>query len=215
MIIIEDFNIFYSNVNISYPNIHVKENEFVGLYGESGCGKTSLLEALFGINFQGGIQYGKCMINRIDLKNLDNSKYDFVSYCPQFSQNAFNPKLTVLEHIHLTIRGNNLKYDIKEIDDLMYRLGLDLPLLNHYPYMLSGGQKQRLILLLSVIKKPKILVLDEPSSALDLITLKKIAEFLVSFKDKLTIIMVAHQKVLLERVTDRLIEIEGYKSVRS
>ncbi len=93
------------------------------------------------------------MINRIDLKNLDNSKYDFVSYCPQFSQNAFNPKLTVLEHIHLTIRGNNLKYDIKEIDDLMYRLGLDLPLLNHYPYMLSGGQKQRLILLLSVIKK--------------------------------------------------------------
>ncbi len=59
------------------------------------------------------------------------------------------------------------------------------------------------------------MVLDEPSSALDLITLKKIAEFLVSFKDKLTIIMVAHQKVLLERVTDRLIEIEGYKSVRS
>ena len=215
MIIIEDFNIFYSNVNIRYPNIHVKENEFVGLYGESGCGKTSLLEALFGTNFQGEIQYGKCMINRIDLKNLDNSKYNFVSYCPQFSQNAFNPKLTVLEHIQLTIRGNNLKYDIKEIDDLMYRLGLDLNLLNYYPYMLSGGQKQRLILLLSVIKKPKILVLDEPSSALDLITLKKIVEFLVSFKDKLTIIMIAHQKVLLERVTDRLIEIEGYKSVRS
>ena len=68
-----------------------------------------------------------------------------------FSQNAFNPKLTVSDHIYLTIRGNNLNYDIKEIDDLMCRLGLirSFRLLSLYAIWRT---KQRLILLLSVIK---------------------------------------------------------------
>lgn len=215
MIIFEDFNIAYGDFNISYPDIHIRKNEFVGLYGESGCGKTSLLEALFGIDFPGRIQYSKCTINGRDLETLGTDKYNVISYCPQFSQNAFNPKLTVMEHIELTIKGNGLEYKEEGIQGLMDGLGLDSRLLASYPYMLSGGQKQRFILLLSMLKKPKILVLDEPSSALDLITLRKISEFLLSFKNQVTIIMVAHQRVLLDRLADRQIKIEGYSSVRS
>ncbi|WIV12338.1 ATP-binding cassette domain-containing protein [Proteiniborus sp. MB09-C3] len=210
MIIIENLKIFYNKIAISYPSIHIKDNEFVGLYGKSGCGKTSLLEALFGLDFQGDLKYDKCTINNMDIKEIDSRKYDYISYCPQFSQNAFNPKLSVLEHIHLTLKGNGLKYNEREIANLMERLELDPILLKYYPYMLSGGQKQRLILLISILKRPKLLILDEPSSAIDLITLKKIVEFLTSFKGKLTIIMVAHQKVLLEKVTDRIIMLEGY-----
>ncbi len=210
MIIIENLKIYYNKKAISYPDIHIEDNEFVGLFGKSGCGKTSLLEALFGLDFQGELKYDKCTINNVDIKEIGSNKYDYISYCPQFSQNAFNPKLSVLEHIHLTLKGNGLKYNEGEIANLMEKLGLDPILLKYYPYMLSGGQKQRLILLISILKRPKLLILDEPSSAIDLITLRKIVEFLASFKGKLTIIMVAHQKVLLEKVTDRIIALEGY-----
>ncbi|MFA5523223.1 MAG: ATP-binding cassette domain-containing protein [Tissierellales bacterium] len=214
MIIIENLKVFYNKITISYPNIHIKGNEFVGIYGKSGCGKTSLLEALFGLDFQGELEYDKCTINNVDVKELDTRKYDYISYCPQFSQNALNPKLSVLEHIRLTLKGNGLKYNPGEIADLMDRLALDPILLDYYPYMLSGGQKQRLILLFSILKRPKLLILDEPSSAIDLITLRNIVEFLTSFRGKLTIIMVAHQKVLLEKVTDRIIVLEGYDNAK-
>lgn len=214
MITIENLKIIYNKKAISYPNIHIKRNEFVGLFGKSGCGKTSLLEALFGLDFQGELVYDKCTINDVDIKELDSSKYDYISYCPQFSQNAFNPKLSVMEHIHLTLKGNGLQYNTEEIGVLMERLALEPILLNYYPYMLSGGQKQRLILLISIFKRPKLLILDEPSSAIDLITLRKIVEFLTSYKGKLTIIMVAHQKVLLEKVTDRIIVLEEYDNAK-
>lgn len=215
MINIENLKIFYNKIAIRYPNIHIEANEFVGLFGESGCGKTSLLEALFGLDFRGDLEYDKCTINNIDIKEIGIRKYEYISYCPQFSQNAFNPKLSVLDHIHLTLKGNGLKYNAGEVADLMRRLALDPALLKHYPYMLSGGQKQRLILFLSILKKPKILILDEPSSAIDLITLRKMVEFLTSFKGKLNIIMVAHQKVLLEKVTDRIIVLEGCDNAKS
>jgi len=205
MITVENLKIIYNKKTIIYPNIHIKNNEFVGLYGKSGCGKTSLLEALFGLDFQGDLEYDKCTINDVDIKELDSRKYDYISYCPQFSQNAFNPKISVTEHIRLTLKGNGLKYNIDEVTALMERLGLNSNLLNYFPHMLSGGQKQRLILLMAVLKRPKLLVLDEPSSAIDLITLRNMVEFLTSFKGKLTIIMVAHQKVLLEKVADRII----------
>lgn len=215
MIIIENLKILYNKIAINYPNIYIEANEFVGLFGESGCGKTSLLEALFGLDFKGDLEYDKCTINDVDIKEIGSRKYDYVSYCPQFSQNAFNPKLSVLEHIHLTLKGNGLKYNPGEVADLMNRLALDPVLLKYYPYMLSGGQKQRLILLVSILKRPKILILDEPSSAIDLITLRKMVELLTSFKGKFTIIMVAHQKVLLEKVTDRIIVLEGYDNAKS
>lgn len=103
-----------------------------------------------------------------------------------------------------------MNYNEREVANLMKLLDLDSILLKYYPYMLSGGQRQRLILLFSILKRPKLLILDEPSSAIDLITLRKMIEFLSSLKGKLTIIMVAHQKALLEKVTDRIIMLEGY-----
>ena len=72
---------------------------------------------------------------------------------------------------------------------------------------LSGGQQQRMVLMLCALKNPKLMILDEPSSAIDLITLQDIVSFLEHMKGETTMLMVAHSRPLLERVADRIIDL--------
>lgn len=208
MLELKDYIITFDNKKvIKYSDIKINKNEFIGISGKSGCGKTSLLDSLFGVNFKGKVSYSKAELFNKDIFILGNEKYKYVSYSPQFSQDALNPKMTINEHIQLTLDGNNLNYNKSEINNMFKDLSLEKDLLNYYPYMLSGGQKQRIVIMLSVIKKPKILVFDEPSSAIDLITLKAIVDFMIKIKDRLTIIMVSHNYNFLIKLCDRVIEL--------
>lgn len=207
MLKLRDYKVIYPGKTIEYGNISVKENEFTGLYGSSGCGKTSLLDSIFSPNFRGNISYSEATLFNKDLSVLGVEKYIYASYCPQFSQDALNPKLTVSEHIRLTLRGNKLSCDEAEINYILDELSLGSNLLNSYPYMLSGGQKQRVVILLSVIKNPKMIVLDEPSSALDLITMTTIVKFLYKIRKNKTIMMVSHNRRLLNKLCEKIIEL--------
>ncbi len=207
MLKIRDYKIIYGSKTIKYGNISVNENEFVGLYGSSGCGKSSLLDSIFSPNFRGIVSYYEAKLFNKDLSSIGMEKYKYVSYCPQFSQDALNPKLTVSKHIHLTLKGNNLSIDETEINHMLNELSLEKNILNSYPYMLSGGQKQRVVILLGVIKNPKIIVLDEPSSALDLITMKTIVNFLYKIRKNKTIVMVSHNRGLLNKLCEKIIEL--------
>lgn len=205
MLVLEQARIEYPGLTINYPDIHIKPYEFVGITGESGCGKTSLLEALVGLDFAGMFHYQKAQLAGQDSVALGESKRRLVSYCPQFSQNALNPKLTMLQHLQLTLKGNGLAFDQALVDDLLRQLKLTDALLDRYPETLSGGQKQRFVLFLSAVKQPQLLVLDEPSSAIDLITLRALVYFLEQMRGRTTILMVAHSLPLLRRVADRLV----------
>ncbi len=209
MLVLEQACIQYPGLSIDYPDIHIKPYEFVGIAGKSGCGKTSLLEALFGINFAGTFHYAKAQLAGQDLVALGERKRRWVSYCPQFSQNALNPRLTMEQHLLLTLKGNDLPYDPVHIERLLQQLKLSTDLLGRYPSMLSGGQKQRFVLFFCAVKQPRLLVLDEPSSAIDLITLRSLVEFLSQMRGQTTVLMVAHNWALLRRVADRLILLSG------
>ena len=81
---------------------------------------------------------------------------------------------------------------------------------------LSGGQKQRIVIALAMLKKPELLFMDEPSSAIDFITLRRILEYIWSIKGTTTILMTAHQRPFLEKAVDRIVELsEGEKCWRS
>lgn len=207
MLLLNNYKIKYEDKIIEYNDIEIKNGEFIGISGTSGCGKTSLLNSLFGYKFVGEIEYSKAELLGKDIKLFGRDKYKYISYCPQCSQNALNPKLSVIEHIRFTLSSNGIRYDYKKIIRLLNELGLEESILSYYPYMLSGGQKQRIIVLLCVIKEPKLLVLDEPSSAVDIITLKIIVDFLVKIKDSYTIIIVSHDIKFLNKLCDRIINI--------
>ncbi len=202
---LKNYKISYGNKTMIYEDIEIYEGEFIGLMGTSGCGKTSLLNSLFSYKFSGKTYYDKALLFNRDLRKWQKDKYHCISYMPQFCQDALNPKITIEEQVKLTTKGNHIEYDKGEVLKVMTMLALKEDVLNKYPFQLSGGMKQRIVLLLSYIKKPRLLILDEPSSALDLITLNAIIKFLRTIENKCTIILVSHNEELLKNLCHRII----------
>ena len=190
MIEIQGLSIFYGKRKLAYPDISVKKGEAVGIAGKSGCGKTSL--SLWGME-----------------------RFEKISYIPQFAQSALNPRMKVREHIDAVLsacgrRGSG------EAEELFQKLALSEELFSRYPSTLSGGQKQRIVIALAMLKKPELLFMDEPSSAIDFITLRRILEYIWSIKGTTTILMTAHQRPFLEKAVDRIVELsEGEKCWKS
>lgn len=207
MLRLQNYQIVYPDgLTLSYADLHVPHGELTALFGRSGCGKTSLLESLCSPSFPGRVT-GRALLAGAPIPPPGPALYRRVSYCPQFSQAALNPKLTLQEHLRLVLRGNGISAEKAEVDALLTQLRLDRSLLSRRPGGLSGGQQQRMVLLLCMIKAPELLILDEPSSAIDLITLRDIVNFLQMLKGQTTILMVAHSRPLLERVADHIIEL--------
>lgn len=202
---LKNYKISYGNKTMIYEDIEIYEGEFIGLMGTSGCGKTSLLNSLFSYKFSGKTYYDKALLFNRDLRKWQKDMHHCISYMPQFCQDALNPKITIEEQVKLTTKGNDIEYDKVEVLKVMTMLALNEDVLNKYPFQLSGGMKQRIVLLLSYIKKPRLLILDEPSSALDLITLNAIIKFLRTIENKCTIILVSHNEELLKNLCHRII----------
>ena len=103
-----------------------------------------------------------------------------------------------------------------EAEELFQKLALSEELFSRYPSTLSGGQKQRIVIALAMLKEPELLFMDEPSSAIDFITLRRILEYIWSIKGTTTILMTAHQRPFLEKAVDRIVELsEGEKCWKS
>ena len=99
MLKLKNYCITYNGSKIiAYNDIEIKGNEFIGLSGSSGCGKTSLLDSLFAIDFKGKVSYTKAELFNKDLNSIGKEKYNYLSYCPQFCQDALNPKITLNNH---------------------------------------------------------------------------------------------------------------------
>ena len=208
MLKLKDYTITYPNgLNLRYEDIHIQKGELVGLFGPSGCGKTSLLDSLFNPDFPGKVSCTEVLLDGKPFPKAGRELYSRVSYCPQFSQAALNPKLTINDHIDLLYHGNKMKKDPERVRELLEALNLNPAMLTRRPGGLSGGQQQRMVLMLCALKNPKLMILDEPSSAIDLITLQDIVSFLEHLKGETTMLMVAHSRPLLERVADRIIDL--------
>lgn len=208
MLKLKDYSITYPNgLKLDYADLHIRKGELVGLFGPSGCGKTSLLDSLFNPDFPGKVSCAEALLDGKPFPKAGRELYNLVSYCPQFSQAALNPKLTINDHIDLLCHGNKIKRNPERVQELLDALNLNASMLTRRPGGLSGGQQQRMVLMLCALKNPKLMILDEPSSAIDLITLQDIVFFLEHLKGETTMLMVAHSRPLLERVADRIIDL--------
>lgn len=215
MIEIQGLSIFYGKRKLAYPDISVKKGEAVGIAGKSGCGKTSLFSFLLGELPDSAFSYERAELLGRDLSLWGMERFEKISYIPQFAQSALNPRMKVREHIDAVLsacgrRGSG------EAEELFQKLALSEELFSRYPSTLSGGQKQRIVIALAMLKKPELLFMDEPSSAIDFITLRRILEYIWSIKETTTILMTAHQRPFLEKAVDRIVELsEGEKCWKS
>ena len=204
---------------VDHVSLKIEEGQSLGIAGESGCGKSTLALSLMGYYFA-PLHYMSGEII-IDGKNISGMKPDEVrrnilgteiAYIPQAAMNALNPTRKISKFIEDVIRAHDPKANKKDIAELsrsrFAELGLPVEALDRHAVELSGGMKQRVVIAVSTILKPKVLIADEPSSALDVTSQKKVIKMLRDMMGKgyiKSMIFITHELPLLYNVTDRIV----------
>jgi len=209
-------------------SLDIRRDEILGIVGESGSGKsmfaTSLMDAVVepGI-LSGDITYytddGEAVdILELDKEELKRLRWEEIAMVFQGAQDSFNPTQTIEEHFKETILAHemNLKERMDHARQLLTDLYLDPErVLDSYPHQLSGGMQQRALIALSLVLEPNVLVMDEPTGALDLLMQRSIASLLANLQETydLTIIFITHDLPLVADLADRLTVMYAFEFV--
>ncbi len=174
----------------------IEEGNICTLLGPSGSGKSTLLNILGGIeNYDRGIvEVDNLILGDLNKKSLSKYRRKKLGFIFQFYNLV--PNLTVRENIEV---GAYLSDDLIDIDELIDILGLQDHTMK-FPNQLSGGQQQRVSIGRALVKKPKILLCDEPTGALDYNTAKEVLGFIqkVNYKYSTTIVIATHNTAIVD-----------------
>jgi peptide/nickel transport system ATP-binding protein len=203
---------------VDHVSLKVEEGKSLGIAGESGCGKSTLALSLMGYYFP-PLHYMSGEII-IDGRNITGMNPDEVrksilgteiAYIPQAAMNALNPTQKIIHFIEDVVQAHDAYSTKKHIYELargaFETLGLPAEVLEKYPVELSGGMKQRTVIAVSVILFPKVLIADEPSSALDVTSQKMVIKMLRNLMTDgfiKSLIFITHELPLLYNVTDEI-----------
>ncbi len=197
-------------------SLKVKEGQSLGIAGESGCGKSTLALSLMGYYFP-PLHYmsGEIIIDGRNITGMDPDEVrksvlgKEIAYIPQAAMNALNPTRKIINFIEDVVQAHDFYLNKKELYErargLFETVGLPASVLEKYPVELSGGMKQRTVIAVSVILLPKVLIADEPSSALDVTSQKMVIKMLKHLLEAGLIgslIFITHELPLLYNVTD-------------
>jgi len=193
-------------------DLQITKGEFIVILGPSGSGKTTLLNILGGIDTPTG---GKVKVLGKDIssfneKKLSNYRRSVVGWVFQF----FNliPSLTAGENVGLALElSHDNENKMGRAKDTLELVGIG-DKMNMFPSQLSGGQQQRVAIARALVKKPKIVLADEPTGNLDQVTSKKIAGLMadVCRKEQVTFVVVSHEKSITS-VADRVLHLHDGK----
>jgi peptide/nickel transport system ATP-binding protein len=201
---------------VDHVSLKVEDGKSLGIAGESGCGKSTLALSLMGYYFaplhymSGDIIIDGQNISRMNPDDIRKSVLgQEIAYIPQAAMNALNPTRKIIRFVEDVVKAHDLYVNNKDIYDrargLFETLGLPAEVLQKYPVELSGGMKQRTVIAISVLLLPKVLIADEPSSALDVTSQKMVIKMLRQLMEKgliNSLIFITHELPLLYNVTD-------------
>lgn len=210
---------------LSYVSLNVKDGERVGLVGSSGSGKSMLLRAAIGLvpsncKITGSCHVGNAQTVGANDSALANIRGKYVGVVFQQADRALNPIMSVSEQIALPLR---LHYNLDE-DDIQNRVkvmlekvGLGANILNKRTFELSGGQMQRVGIATALITCPKLILADEPTTALDSVTQKDVVNMLTSLVDNMgaSMLFVTHDFSVLSSAATRCYVLDSGRLVDS
>ena len=213
---------------LDHVSLDVERNEILGIVGESGSGKSMLASAMLdavpdpGL-LEGSITYVSGDGDRTDVLDLDQEelrslRWEDISMVFQGAMSSFNPTMKVGAHFRETIQAHSMDIDagMKRARELLEDLYLEPErVLDSYPHELSGGMQQRALIALSLVLDPEVLVMDEPTAALDLLMQRSILMLLRELKEKhdLTMVFITHDLPLVASLADRMAIMYAFRLV--
>ncbi|MGG1573539.1 ABC transporter ATP-binding protein [Fictibacillus sp. NRS-1165] len=192
---------------VNNVTLDIKPGEVLGLVGESGCGKSTLGRLIMKLHepTSGTIRFEGREITNLKEHQLRPLRRDFQMIF-QDPYASLNPRMTVRDILAKPYKVHGLPYNEQTILELMELVGLNPSYINRYPHEFSGGQRQRIGIGRAVTLRPKLVVCDEPVSALDVSVQAQILNLLTELREKLGMayIFISHDLSVVKHISDRI-----------
>jgi peptide/nickel transport system ATP-binding protein len=230
---------------VNAVDLEIRENEVYGIAGESGCGKTTLLRALYAAIepplrlIEGKVYYRLTDFEGLEVASLSRPsranternrwmdgeeidvtslsaedkrrlRWKYISYVPQGSMSVLNPvtklKETYQDFVSSHVGGWSRDEALQIAKRHIAEIGLPPTILDAYPHQLSGGMRQRVTIALAALLKPRIMICDEPTTALDVVVQRGVVQLLKDIQKNLenSIVLVTHDMGVQANVADRI-----------
>jgi peptide/nickel transport system ATP-binding protein len=201
-------------------DLAIREDEIYGIAGESGCGKTTLLKALAAaieppLRIVSGRVCYRIGDRDVDVATLTAEeirqlRLEYIAYVPQGSMSVLNPVTRIRDtyrdfiESHISAHQKGEAYELAR--EHIVELGLPPKILDAYPHQLSGGMRQRVTIALATLLSPRIIIGDEPTTALDVVVQRGVVQLLKDVQSRLqnTIILVTHDMGVHANIADRI-----------
>jgi len=190
----------------------LNDGESLGIAGESACGKTTLGLSIIRMILNGKINSGRIIFGGKSILDLSESQFNHemrwkeISMVFQGAMNSLDPVFSINEQFIQVLKEHNVigNYD-KLILDSILSVNLDKTILKKFPHELSGGMKQRVVIAMALLLKPKLVIADEPTTALDVLIQSHIINLLKELKKNgLSLILISHDLAIISEIAEKI-----------
>ncbi len=213
---VKDLNARYDSSNgpvyaVDDVDFDLDDGESLGIAGESACGKSTLGLSMIRM-LSGGKTTGQIVLGDDSILDISESEFDEkfrwkkISMIFQGAMSSLDPVFTVKDQFVEVLKQHKYQGDFKKtIADAVISVGLDEVVLKKFPHELSGGMKQRVVIAMALLLKPKFVIADEPTTALDVLIQAQIVNLLKKLKkDGMSFMLITHDLAVLSEIADKI-----------